>query len=68
MNVARNQNHYSHIHPDDQEGVAVVAQALWACQADLTVLVGLPGPAAVSKVCALLNLWDQSNGTGMNII
>jgi hypothetical protein len=49
---------------EDQEAVSIVAQTLWACQADLTVLVGLPGPAAIAKVCALLNLWDTSNGTG----
>ena len=49
---------------EDQDAVAVVAQALWACQPDLAVLVGLPGPRAIPKICALLNLWDQSNGSG----
>ncbi len=49
---------------DDQDQVALVAQVLWACQADLVALLGLPGPAISSKACALLNLWDQSNGAG----
>ena len=49
---------------EDQDAVAVVAQMLWACQADLVALVGLPSLRAVPKICALLSLWDQSNGTG----
>lgn len=54
----------SHLCAGDQDAITVVAQLLWAAGLDVVVLQGLAGPGAAAKVCALLNLWDASNGAG----